>query len=61
MKIILYIRKARAGSCTMHTRMIEEPSCDNPRVLNIGRDIRAELDRMIDECDCASPKKGPAK
>ena len=61
MQIILYIRKARAGSCTMHTRIIEEPSCDNPRVLNIGREIRDQLDRMIADCNCASAKKGSAK
>lgn len=62
MKVILYIRKGRAGHCTMHTRLDEEPSCDNPRVLNIGRDIRDQLDRMIAACNCARPRtKGPAK
>lgn len=56
MKVILYIRKGRAGHCTMHTRLDEEPSCDNPRVINIGRDIRDQLDRMIDACNCARPR-----
>lgn len=61
MKITLYIRKGRAGRCTMHTRTEDEPNYDTPRILNLGRDIRDTLDRIIAECDCASDKKGNNK
>ncbi len=53
MKLILYIRARKPGRVEMRTNLEDEPNYDTPRVSALSHEIRATLDRTIDEC-CAN-------
>ena len=62
MKLTLYIRSRRPGTCEMATRLEDEPCYDSPRVSVLAHDIRQALDRIIANCEekgyINSPVKG---
>lgn len=53
MKIILYIRRhpKHPARATMKVRSEDEPCYDSPRILNLGAEIAASLQGMIDDCE----------
>ena len=50
MKLTLYIRARKPGRVDMHTSLEDEPNYDTPRVSALSHEIRAAIDRIIDEC-----------